>query len=62
MKRKGARDIPDFSSKRKPVGGSRTPAAPGETAKGSGKSTRAPAGRQNVKPQSTNAKSGHRGS
>ena len=59
MKRKGQRDIPDFSSKR-------TPAAKGE---GHGAPTpdagakRPPVVRQpNVKPQATSAKGGRRGS
>lgn len=54
MKRKGARDIPDFSSKRKELHG--TNPAPRQSAP-------SPVPRERViKPQSTSAKSGRRGS
>ena len=63
MKKKGARDIPDFSSKRKPgtAGRGATPGAD-RTAGGPQKSVRAPTGRQAIKPQGTSSKSGRRGS
>lgn len=54
MKKKGARDVPDFSSHRPvaPRAGMPQPKpAP----------VRAPAPQQTVKPQATNAKSGRRG-
>ena len=55
MKRKGARDIPDFSSKRKKDLHGTTP-APRQPAS-------APMPRERViKPQSTSSKSGRRGS
>ena len=54
MKKKGARDIPDFTSHR-PVAprAGQPPAKPAPA--------RAPSPQQAVKPQSTNAKSGRRG-
>lgn len=53
MKKKGARSIPDFSSKRKP------PAAGGAPPR---QATHVPMPRERiVKPQSTSAKSGRRG-
>lgn len=57
MKRKGARDIPDFSALKKGVKG-----VPGADRKGQ---SPAPASGQaaarTVKPQATSSKSGHRG-
>ena len=56
MKKKGARDIPDFSKSRSPKGG---PSAQDPAAR---KSTPAPTTRQAAKPQATSSKSGRRGS
>ena len=54
MKRKGARDIPDFSSKKKNLPGSGAPQR---------QSTQSPVPRERViKPQATSSKSGRRGS
>jgi hypothetical protein len=56
MKRKGRKaNIPDFSSKRQPVPGPGTPAAP------RGPAAPPPPARV-IKPHSTSAKSGRRGS
>ena len=56
MKKKGARDIPDFSKARPPKGG---PSAQDPAARKTGP---APTTRQSAKPQATSSKSGRRGS
>ena len=54
MKRRGERDIPDFSSKRKPPAGGGTPQPK--------PATQSPVPRDRVsKPQATSSKSGRRG-
>ena len=61
MKKKGARDIPDFSHAHVPA---RTPAVPGATPAAAPRKSApmaAASARQGVKPHGTSAKSGRRG-